>query len=82
MVELKKDVAKPSDISQLIRYAQWTGGRLANGETEMVQPILIASDFSDDCIKKAMETDFNERGIIIASYKVVDNKEIVFSIQN
>jgi len=82
VVELKKDIAKPSDISQLIRYAQWTVGRLADSETEMIQPILIASGFSNDCIKKANETDFNNRGIILSQYKVITDKKINFENLN
>jgi hypothetical protein len=80
VIELKKDIVKPNDVSQLIRYAQWTSGRLANGEVEMIQPILIGHDFSDDAIKKSKSTDFNERGIILVKYKAVNNKKITFEI--
>ena len=80
VIELKKDIVKPNDVSQLIRYAQWTSGRLANGEVEMIQPILIGYDFSEDAIKKSKSADFNERGIILVKYKVVSKPKIKFEI--
>ena len=78
VIELKKDTAKPNDVSQLIRYAQWTSGRLANSEVEMIQPILIGHDFSEDAVKKSKSADFNERGIILVKYKAISNDEITF----
>ena len=72
VVELKKDNAQPKDISQLIRYSQWASGRLAAGEVEMIQPILISHDFSNETIKKAKAGEFNDRGILLCKYKVED----------
>jgi RecB family endonuclease NucS len=77
VVELKKDIAQPKDVGQLIRYSQWASGRLANGEAEMIQPILIAYDFSEDTVKKAATTDFNDRGILLFKYST-KNQEIIF----
>lgn len=77
IVELKKDKSLPIDVSQLIRYSQWASGRLANGEVEMIQPILIAYDFASETIKKAKAADFNDRGILLFKYKV-HNQDIVF----
>lgn len=80
VIELKKDTAKPDDVSQLIRYAQWTSGRLANGEVEMIQPVLIAHDFSEDAIKKSKNADFNERGIALVKYKAINEQKIEFEV--
>jgi len=77
IVELKKDIAKPKDVGQLIRYSQWASGRLANGETEMIQPILIAYNFSYDAVKKAETADFNNRGILLFKYSI-KNQNIIF----
>jgi hypothetical protein len=80
VVELKKDEALPKDVSQLLRYSLWVSGRLANGEAEMIQPILIAYNFSDETIKKAKAADFNERGIILVKYKALNEQTIEFDI--
>jgi len=78
VIELKKDIAKPKDVGQLRRYSQWTSGRLANGEVEMIQPILIAHDFSDETVKKAKDADFNDRGIVLVKYKAISEGKIIF----
>jgi len=78
VIELKKDISKPIDVTQLIRYSQWAASRLANGELEMIQPILIAAGFQDDTIRKAKESDFNQRGIKLFQYEVVSNNKLKF----
>lgn len=80
IVELKKDRALPSDISQLIRYSQWAGGRLANGEVETIQPILIGHDFSKQTIKKAKSEDFNHKGIRLVKYKAIADNKVDFEV--
>lgn len=73
VVELKKDKAEAKDISQVIEYSKWVAGRLAGGEVEMVQPILIAFDFKKSAIMKVKNSDFSNKGIECYRYKVVDN---------
>jgi hypothetical protein len=80
VIELKKDVVRTNDVSQLLRYAQWTSGRLANGEVEMIQPVLIGYDFAEDAIKKSKTADFNERGIILVKYKAISDHKIEFDV--
>jgi len=78
VAELKKDKATPKDISQLLRYSIWVSGRLAEGEAEMIQPILIAQDFSREVIKKAKTADFNNRNIVLVKYKAMNEEKIIF----
>jgi hypothetical protein len=71
VVELKKGVAKPEDISQAINYSKWVAGRLANSEIETVQPILIAHRFNKETIEKARLSEFNDRGILLYKYNII-----------
>jgi len=80
IVELKRDKAVPRDVSQLIRYSQWTSGRLANGEVEMIQPVLIAHDFSSQTIKKARNEDFNNKDIMLIKYEAIDDDNVCFDV--
>ena len=41
------------EISQLLRYSRWVAGRLASGETEAIQPVLIAHQFPQKAVIKA-----------------------------
>lgn len=70
VVELKRDEAKPKDVSQVINYSKWVAGRLANSEIETVQPILIAYRFNKETIKKAKLSEFSDRGILLYKYNV------------
>ena len=73
VVELRRDTANADDVSQVINYSKWVAGRLADGEVEIVQPILIAHDFNDDAVLKAKNSDFNDRGIMFIKYSVEAN---------
>ncbi len=69
VIELKRDRAKAKDVAQLIEYSKWVAGRLANGEVEMVHPILVAFDFSADAKMKIRNSDFSNSGIKCYAYK-------------
>lgn len=73
VVELKRDIASDTDVSQLIEYSKWVAGRLANSEIETVQPILIAFDFNRKAKIKAKNSDFSDRGIKLVRYQIEDN---------
>jgi len=73
VIELKRDKAEAKDVSQVIEYSKWVTGRLANGDVEMVQPILIAFDFSESAKIKVKNSDFSDRGVECYKYKVIDN---------
>jgi RecB family endonuclease NucS len=70
VVELKRDRAKPEDVTQVINYSKWVAGRLANSEIETVRPILIAFGFDEETITKARDSDFSDRGISLFQYEV------------
>lgn len=70
VVELKRDIAKADDVSQLIGYSKWVAGRLASGEVDMVRPILIAFDFNKKALAKVKNSDFSDEGIKCYKYKV------------
>ncbi len=81
VVELKRDTADDSNVSQVIEYSKWVAGRLASSEIETVQPILIAFDFNNRAIQKAKNSDFSKRGVLFAKYKV-ENEDIKFEMVN
>jgi len=45
-----------------LNISKWVGGRLAAGELEMVQPVLIAFDFEDSAIVRVRNSElFKEK---------------------
>jgi hypothetical protein len=73
VVELKRDNAGEGDVTQVIEYSKWVAGRLAGSEIETIQPVLIAYKFKENAIQKAANSDFNDRGVNLFSYKVENN---------
>lgn len=50
VMELKRDVANEDDLAQLIRYENWLIRKMADGDSEMVQSIIVAFDFANEVI--------------------------------
>lgn len=60
VVEVKKDnCVFPDDINQLLGYTDWVVENIAEGNYKMVESIIIAKDFNNDCIN--FVNNFNSR---------------------
>ncbi len=73
VLELKRGVARASDVHQVVEYSKWVAGRLAESEIETVEPILIAFDFAPGAWEKAANSDFSKRGITFVKYEVIND---------
>ncbi len=71
VVELKRDDADERHLSQLIGYAQWVAERLADGDREVVQPILIARRIDESVKRAASQIQFNRRGFLLSEYQII-----------
>jgi hypothetical protein len=49
-IELKVDRATEQDLAQVLRYENWLARKLAAGDAEMIQSILVARRFADTVI--------------------------------
>lgn len=77
-MELKTKIADEEDLNQIIKYENWLVRKLANGDSEMVQSILIAFDFDDkviDYVKKRKLIE--EKTVRLITYRVNDTKDDV-----
>lgn len=70
VVELKRGRVTPDHLMQLLGYARWVAGRLADGEDEIVQPVLIGEAIPPAVQKYAEAAAFNDRGVRLAEYEV------------
>ncbi len=50
VMELKRDLANEDDLAQLIRYENWLIRKMAEGDSEMVQSVIVAFDFANEVI--------------------------------
>ena len=75
-IELKTGKAKIGDLAQLLRYEKWLARRLAGGELDMIQSVLVAHDFFPDVIEYAMtRNDVEERSVRLISYRLMEDEQ-------
>lgn len=77
-IELKTDRATEQDLTQILKYEDWLARKLASGDNEMVQSVLVASRFADGVIDYVRNRKLIEdRTVRLVSYCVSDDKQTV-----
>lgn len=73
-IEIKRDTVKEENLRQIIRYENWLIRKLADGDSEMVQSILVGFDFDDAVLKYRDKRKFiEEKTVRLLKYKVDRN---------
>lgn len=75
VMELKRDIAIEDDLAQLIRYENWLIRKMADGDNEMVQSVIVGFDFSDEVISYVNKRKFLEQKTV-RLFKYLVNKKI------
>jgi len=74
-IELKTGVGTEDDLNQIIKYESWLIRKLAGGDNEMVQSILVASDFQDKVLEYVQKRRMiEEKTVRLLKYQVNDQK--------
>ena len=55
VIELKKDIAKPENIDQTMKYIDWVKDEYAYGDYSLIEGYLVAKGFSEQTIKRYKE---------------------------
>jgi len=77
-IELKTDRATDQDITQLLRYEHWLARKLAAGDNDMIQSVLIANRFADSVIDYVgRRRRIEEKAIRLITYSVSDGKQAI-----
>ena len=75
-IELKVDRATDQDLTQLLRYENWLARKLADGDDEMIQSVLIANRFSESVIDYVTRRRrIEEKTIRLITYSVFDDPQ-------
>lgn len=75
-IELKIDRAVEQDLKQILRYEDWLARKLAAGDGEMIQSILVARRFADDVIDYVRNRRrIEEKTVRLVSYKVTGDED-------
>ncbi len=77
-IELKVDKASEQDLTQILRYEDWLARKLASGDRDMMQSILVAFRFSEQVIEYVKNRHrIEEKVIRLISYKLNSEKQSV-----
>ena len=73
-IELKIGRATEQDLTQVLRYEDWLARKLAAGDDEMIQSILVARRFADTVIDYVNARQrIEEKTVRLISYRVTDD---------
>jgi hypothetical protein len=74
-LELKADRATADDLAQVLRYQDWLARRLAAGDDEMIQAVLVARRFTEDVVNYVRShRRIEEKTVRLLSYSVCDRE--------
>ncbi len=74
-VELKTGTVSEGDLNQIIKYENWLIRKLADGDSEMVQSILVGFDFDERVIDYCKRREaIDEKTVRLIKYKVSPEK--------
>ncbi len=74
-MELKTGTVVEEDLNQIIKYENWLIRKLADGDSEMIQSVLVGFDFDDrvvDYCKKRRSID--EKTVRLIRYRINPEK--------
>lgn len=70
-IELKTGVVSEEDLNQIVKYENWLVRKLADGDSEMIQSILVGLDFDDKVIEyRRKRIAIEEKTVRLIKYKV------------
>ena len=77
-IELKTDVAREKDLHQVLRYENWLVRKLANGDSEMVQPVMVAHDFDDALFRYVhARRQIEDKTVRLLTYRVDQSRGLI-----
>jgi hypothetical protein len=70
-MELKTGLVSENDLNQIVMYENWLTRKLADGDSEMVQSILVGYDFDSAVLEYVKKRKFiEERTVRLIRYRV------------
>jgi hypothetical protein len=81
-MELKAGTVAEEDLNQIIKYENWLIRKLADGDSEMVQSILVGYKFDKKVIEyRDKRKTVEEKTVRLLQYKVNEDKSDIALIE-
>jgi len=75
-IELKTGTCSEENLNQIIKYENWLVRKLASGDNEMVQSILVGFDFQDKVLEYVQKRRLiEEKSVRLLKYKVTPKQD-------
>jgi hypothetical protein len=75
-IELKTGICTEEDLNQIIKYEHWLVRKLAGGDDEMVQSILVGFDFQDKVLEYVKKRKLiEEKTVRLLKYRVEEGHQ-------
>jgi len=75
-IELKTGICTEEDLNQIIKYENWLIRKLAGGDSEMVQSILVGFNFQDKVLDYIRKRKFiEEKTVRLLKYIVIPDQD-------
>ncbi|MFC1965013.1 hypothetical protein ACFLWG_03320 [Chloroflexota bacterium] len=78
---MKTGICTDEDLNQIIKYENWLVRKLAGGDSEMVQSMLVGFDFQDKVLEYVRKRRLiEEKSVRLLRYRVTpDQGDIILS---
>ena len=81
-IELKTGICTEGDLNQIIKYENWLVRKLAGGDSEMVQSILVGFDFQDRVLEYVQKRKLiEEKTVRLLKYRVDQEKQDITLVE-
>lgn len=75
-IELKTGICVEEDLNQIVKYENWLVRKLADGDSEMVQSILVGFDFDDKVMEYVRKRRLiEEKTVRLLQYQVIASRD-------
>ena len=75
-IELKTEGTSEKDLAQILRYEDWLARKLAGGDKDMIQSILVARRYTDGVIDYVSKRQrIEEKTVRLITYQVSQDKQ-------
>lgn len=77
-LELKSDKADEQDLTQVLRYEDWLARKLAAGDHDMVQSVLVATRFTDGVLEYVANRHRIEKKVLrLITYRIEEENIVL-----
>ncbi len=77
-LELKSDKADEQDLTQVLRYEDWLARKLAAGDHDMVQSVLVAARFTDGVLEYVANRHRIEKKVVrLITYRIEEENIVL-----